>query len=357
VYTHHNPQSTHGPFNILVPFHRTLRTKAIVYSSFGDPRRALRFEDKNIADEPSENQVLVEVLAAPVTGGDLSAIRGNFPLKTNTAPSVAGNQGVGKVLKVGKDVKSLKASDLVIPSKAGLGTWATHILAAENDFLSVTKLDPKNALEIPSTLAVSRIFSDFKLKANDIVIQSCYDTSLGLALLQLANSQKIKVINIISPGKTAATDTFKAAGATDIFQYEEIIKPEFQSKFQKSSSRPILGFTSTSGPSATEIARLLAPGGTLVTVGGSGLNTVTIPSSLFLFNQISVRGFWLYGWLERSTQEEKKAAVNSLLPELSKFKPTPTTSFSLSDFSSAIQKYLDPGNTSTIIFASSSSKK
>lgn len=36
-------------------------------------------------------------------------------------PKVGGNEGVGKVVKVGKGVKNLKANDVVVPGVAGFG--------------------------------------------------------------------------------------------------------------------------------------------------------------------------------------------------------------------------------------------
>lgn len=36
-------------------------------------------------------------------------------------PSIGGNEGVGEIIDIGKQVKSLKAGDWVIPRDAGLG--------------------------------------------------------------------------------------------------------------------------------------------------------------------------------------------------------------------------------------------
>jgi trans-2-enoyl-CoA reductase len=45
---------------------------------------------------------------------------------------------------------------------------------------------------------------------------------------------------------------------------------------------------------------------------------ITIPSSLFLFNDIRLRGFWLTKWLEEHSAEEAKAMYNHLFDLLKK---------------------------------------
>ena len=47
-------------------------------------------------------------------------IPGTYPLRPNL-PAVGGNEGVGKVVEIGKDVSELKPGDTVIPAQSCLG--------------------------------------------------------------------------------------------------------------------------------------------------------------------------------------------------------------------------------------------
>ncbi len=64
---------------------------------------------------------LIRMLASPINPSDLNQIYGSYALLPESLPAVGGNEGVGVVEAVGKDVKSLKTGDLVIPSTSLLG--------------------------------------------------------------------------------------------------------------------------------------------------------------------------------------------------------------------------------------------
>ena len=53
----------------------------------------------------------------------------------------------------------------------------------------------------------------------------------------------------------------------------------------------------------------------MVTYGGMSMKPVTIPTSLFIFKDISCRGFWLSGtWSQQAGGEGKARLLDRLLP-------------------------------------------
>ena len=70
-------------------------------------------------------QVLVRMLAAPITASDLSAIAGFGAEKGLVLPRVAGNEGVG-VVEVAAG--GLKKGDVVVASRPGLGESPSPIV-------------------------------------------------------------------------------------------------------------------------------------------------------------------------------------------------------------------------------------
>ena len=58
---------------------------------------------------------------------------------------------------------------------------------------------------------------------------------------------------------------------------------------------PKLALDCVSGDASLAAVKTLAPGGTLVVYGSMSQQPLTIPSSLLIFKDIRVRGFWLTG--------------------------------------------------------------
>jgi mitochondrial enoyl-[acyl-carrier protein] reductase / trans-2-enoyl-CoA reductase len=71
---------------------------------------------------------------------------------------------------------------------------------------------------------------------------------------------------------------------------------------------PKLGLNCVGGEVATTMAKMLAPGGTLVTYGGMSLKPVTVPTPVLIFKDVRVRGFWISGG-EASAEPQSKAAL------------------------------------------------
>ena len=53
------------------------------------------------------------------------------------------------------------------------------------------------------------------------------------------------------------------------------------------------------GRSSLLVGRALAPGGCLVTYGGMSKQPLHVSTSALIFNDISLRGFWMSRWYEK----------------------------------------------------------
>ena len=93
---------------------RHLSSRAIVFSSTGNPYNVLSLHSYTLPDDPAPNSVLVKFLAAPINPADLNQIEGVYASKAKFQflPgkegdwAVGGNEGVVKILKVGEQVKA-----------------------------------------------------------------------------------------------------------------------------------------------------------------------------------------------------------------------------------------------------------
>lgn len=277
------------------------------YTTFGN--LSLKLEKEAVPSKLGNDEVLVKMLLAPISPVDIATIRG---YSFGTAPGVPGIEGVGEVVAVGSGVKDFKANDLVIPLNPKNGTWRTHLVSSSNDLFRVPeKVTPEDAatISVAPVVALSLLNNYVKLGAGDLVIQNGAESSVGTAVVQVAQQRNIKTINVV-PNKQdyeSFAGRLQNHGAYVVVTPEYLRLPQFNKLLEGAS--PKLGLNLTGGSVATEVARKLAPGGTLVTYGGMSNKPVTIPTSLFIDRGISLQGFSL----RRVSIEERKKLITEAI--------------------------------------------
>ena len=87
--------------------------RAVQLRPFGEPGIVLELADLPEPPAPTAGQVLIGVEHAPINMNDLYLIQGVYPVRPSL-PSVVGNEGVGRVLAIGRGVDHLKVGDRVL---------------------------------------------------------------------------------------------------------------------------------------------------------------------------------------------------------------------------------------------------
>lgn len=289
---------------------------ALRYNKHGDPSQVVHLEKVELGPVGA-NEVLVKMLAAPINPSDINMIQGTYAILPDL-PATGGNEGVGEVIEVGHQVKTLKPGDWCIPKDAGLGTWRTAVVLSEDDLLAIPNNIP---LLAAATLGVNpctayRMLSDFEdLKPGDTVIQNAANSGVGQAVIQIAAARGITTINVIRdrPEFSQLSDRLKAIGATHVIKEETLRKPEMKELF-KTHPKPKLALNGVSGKSATELLRHLQVGGSMVTYGGMSKQPVTVPVSALIFKDVKVRGFWVTQW--KRDNSDDSSAFRAMLDDL-----------------------------------------
>ncbi|GJP36009.1 hypothetical protein CLOM_g20550 [Closterium sp. NIES-68] len=111
------------------------------------------------------------------------------------------------------------------------------------------------------------------LAPGSVVVQSNADSPTGQALIQEAKQRGLKTINIIpdQAGSGETIERLKRLGG-DVVVTESYCKTWFLPRVVSDLPKPALGVTATEGAAATAVAKLVAPGGTLVAYGGVKLS-------------------------------------------------------------------------------------
>ncbi|XP_069178266.1 enoyl-[acyl-carrier-protein] reductase, mitochondrial-like [Procambarus clarkii] len=109
---------------------------SLVYEEYGDPEKVI-VQTKTVLPKLQDDQVLIRMIAAPVNPADINTIQGVYAVKPRL-PSVPGNEGVGEILDVGKNIgNELQPGDRIIPKINAFGTWCTHALASPSELIKV----------------------------------------------------------------------------------------------------------------------------------------------------------------------------------------------------------------------------
>jgi len=265
-----------------------------------------------------KGEVLVKFLFAPINPADLNMVQGNYAVD-QPLPAVGGGEGVAQIVQVGAG-SSFKEGELVLPARAGLGTWRTYATLSEKDVVSAPKAEGVKP-EYLATLTVNpasalRMLEDFEtLKSGDVVIQNGANSMVGLSVIQIAAAKGVKTINVIRRTRSdyeQLVERMKQYGAHIVVGDDYVRTPEFR-KLISDLPKPKLALNCVGGDSATELARLLAPSGTLVTYGGMSGKPVTVPTGALIFNDVRLRGFWLTKWYDQHGQAARLQLLQQLV--------------------------------------------
>lgn len=347
-------------FSRLARNYSTSKAKVIKMISEGSLANTKVVEE----DLPSvgPGQVLVEMLAAPVHPGDVNF--GGSPFGYGRKyPLVGGSEGMGVVKEIGSSVKNLKLNDEVILCNLNLGSWRSHGVFNETDLLKLSfRKDPNVRPEYSASFLVApmtayRVLHDFvKLSPGDTVLLNGANSSFGYAAVQIACELGLKTICVVRERHDYDTfvERFKLFGAYIVVS-DKYVKTHAFERLISDLPKPKLAINTVGGSTATHIAKHLADGGTFVTIGGMSGKGVTVPSSLLIYKNIKMKGFWLHRWLEQTSHEKKQETLDQIIRIFERKKLFPwVETFPMSRFNLAIERYNEPQKSRKVMLTSDS---
>jgi NADPH:quinone reductase-like Zn-dependent oxidoreductase len=223
---------------------------------------------------PTEGQVLVKVHAVSINDwdwGDLDQItRGRWfdrlKLGWSKPKKIIGCDIAGRVEEVGGNVKRFKPGDAVFGDlsrySGGFGGFAEYVCARENQLVSKPeRMTFEQAAAIPQAgvLAVQAIAAGGPLRPGQKILINGAGGGCGSMAIQLAKLSKVEVTGVDSADKL---ELMRSLGFDHVIDYK---KEDFT---RNGKLYELIVDTKTSRP-ASAIDRVLAPGGTYATVGGT----------------------------------------------------------------------------------------
>ena len=125
--------------------------------------------------------------------------------------------------------------------------------------------------------------------------------TVGTYLIQIAKHRGIRTLNIVRRQSVAAR--LEELGATHVL----VDGPDLVEQVRKvTNGEPIrLGIDAVGGKSFSKMVETLSFRGTLVCYGLMSMEQPMLPSSVMIFNELTIRGFWLAKWFDTVDPNEK----------------------------------------------------
>jgi mitochondrial enoyl-[acyl-carrier protein] reductase / trans-2-enoyl-CoA reductase len=285
-----------------------MQNLAAVYKETGKPTEVLHLQSLNIP-ELTSNQVLIRMLLAPVNPSDLNMMEGTYGIKA-ILPAVGGNEGVGRVERVGADVTKLKSGMLVRPAK-GEGTWQRWIVCQADECLIFPEsLTPEQAAMLYVNPATAwRLLHDiYRLEPGEWIIQNASNSAVGRAVIQIARNLGLRTINLVR--RAELMDELRNLGADCVLLDHPDSIAEINN--QVATQAPRLALNAVGGESASLLTKVMADGATLVTYGAMSKQSLRIGNSLLIFKNLRFQGYWMSRWYQSTPLTEINQMFDSL---------------------------------------------
>ncbi|KAJ7695193.1 hypothetical protein B0H17DRAFT_1056761 [Mycena rosella] len=311
--------------------------RAVVYTQTGDPSQVLTTVTYDALPSPAPDTLNIRFLLAPINPADINVVQGVYPAKPSLTSLVeghevfvGGNEGLAEVVQVGTGVSGLTSGDWVVMTKAQAGTWASSRNVRPQDVLRLPRADGLTEVH-GATMTVNpptayNMLNDFvTLEKDEWVMQNGANSAVGQAVIQIAASRGLKTLNLVRqrPDLDDLTRKLKALGATKVLTYDDLADRALTKTIVKdwTAGKGIrLGLNCVSGKDTTAMARLLGDDAYLVSYGAMSKEPLSLPTSLFIFKNLTTAGFWQSRWYKTHTREDKENLMRTLVDLVSQGK-------------------------------------
>ena len=276
--------------------------KAAIHETHGNPADVLRVAEFPWP-EPTADQVLVKMAAAPINPADLNSIEGKYPIRP-ALPATPGMEGAGVVVQLGSNVQDLAIGTPVILPHS-FGTWREACAIAADKVVAVP---PEIELIQAAMLKVNpitawRMLHDFvPLRSGEWLIQNAANSAAGRCVIQIAKELGYKTVNVVR--RADVVEELRALGGDLVLLDGEKLREEVATMTEGAPIR--LALNAVGGESALRVAKTLASDGTMVTYGAMSLQPLSIPNGMFIFKNLRFTGFWVNKWYDAATPQQRQ---------------------------------------------------
>jgi len=194
-----------------------------------------------------------------------------------------------------------------------------------------------------------RMMRDFAtLKPGDWIVQNAATSAVGKLVIQFAHHLGIRTANLVR--NLEAAPRLLQLGATRVFKDDRDAAQAIREAIGSDQAK--LGLNAVGGSSALTIAKVLADNALLVTYGGMDREPAPFPTRHLIFNNLSLRGFWISHWY-RNASRTTIEAMHEEIAQLMKTAAIATqvaATYPLENWRAALQHSQQSGKSGKILF-------
>ncbi|NYT79289.1 zinc-dependent alcohol dehydrogenase family protein [Alcaligenaceae bacterium] len=226
---------------------------------------------------------MIELLFSPINPADLMEVHGNYA--QSALPLTPGAEGVGRVLRCGRNVKGIFPGNIVMPLTRG--NWQTYRVLSHKDLIV---LPNAIMLQHAAMLRVNPATASLLLsscKSGDWVAYNAPHSAIGRLIAQFGATAGIHLVAVVRDTQRLQQLLDLGVSAALLDDYSLGAKMR-----QLTEGRGVrLALDCVAGPASARLASGIAVGGTLCVYGHLSGEDCRIPSRQLTFGQIQVNGF------------------------------------------------------------------
>ncbi len=263
---------------------------ALQIAALGDPSEVVKLVELPNPPAPGAEEVLVAVEYAPVNTSALLMIRGLYG-KRPPLPAGVGNEGVGRILVVGKCVDHLKVGDRVLIPLTHYSWREQVVLPAKDLFPLPPGADPQqlSMLHINPPTAALLLSEYVALSPGDWVIQDAGNSGVGRWVIAFARERGLKTVSLVR--RAELVDELTAAGGDLVLVDAAGVADRVAEA--TGHAEILLALDGIAGEAMTSVSSCLAAGGTLVVYAFMSERPGLANPRDIIFRGVTIRGFWL----------------------------------------------------------------
>ncbi|KAF8638937.1 hypothetical protein AX16_010412 [Volvariella volvacea WC 439] len=313
-----------------------VRNRAFVYSQNGNPSEVLTALSYPKLPPPAPQTLNLEFLLSPINPADLNVIEGVYPSKPQKNSELAstgkgspespvfigGNEGLARVVEIGSAVSGFRVGDWVIMTKPQSGTWCSQANAKATDVLKLPRVAGVSEVQgatitVNPPTAYNMLHEFVDLQRGDWVIQNGANSAVGQNVIQIANSIGLRTINLIRdrPDVGNLAEYLRKLGATKVLTYEQLSDKSSRGLIESwlDGKEIRLGLNCVGGLENALMSRFLGKNAHLVSYGAMSKQPFSLPTSLFIFKNLTAHGFWQTEWYARRSRAQQEDLMKNLV--------------------------------------------
>ncbi len=274
--------------------------KAVHFSAYGRPDEVCNCVNVPGPGPLEAGEVIIEIVAAAINPADLLMIENLYP--GPRPPAQLGIEGAGRIIEVGPDVNMLAIGDHVI--SLDRANWAQQVRLPATRAVQIPKeVSFQDAAMLKANPPSAHLMlTDYvDLKKGDWVIQNAANSAVGRHLIRLASARGVKTINVVR--RDSLIEELSNFGA-DLVLVDGIDLAERVRKEIGTDANIPLGIDAVAGTACKRLSECLSNGGTVVNYGFLSGDPCEIAPKQAIVHGISLTGFWLADFMQRSTTDE-----------------------------------------------------